>query len=399
MLADPDSTIEVKFWATIQLQSIDHHQTLHGGRPQAELPKILLEHAKALQKLTRPGPKYLKFYALIVRHAAELDILCHDNFGVFMALHQHLVNHGEPMMVLGLYARQTLLTKHIIAKYNRCLRLVRYAMNYTDRWMLGRALTQVVNGIGPYFVTLRAQQNFEAEHALAQSALQICKIAAGICQETGDPQGIELAMISALATTSSADSDAYRWADQVAKGFADPEIRADALLLLEKTASRWRGERVEGDYEGDTIWQITQNIATSLGIDLSDENDPLVRSLKIAAKDHTPERILRKCEHLVVSCGAIGPRAQLIQRLLNIGTAASKVIHCTLHDRHVEGKELDSAYEVFKQQYCDTCPDVKPRAEAWRYTDDARIELEVRHYNFVSRLAGTPYGKRYTNED
>ena len=302
------------------------------------------------------------------------------------------------MVVLGLYARQSLLTKHIIAKYNRCLRLVRYAMDYPDRWMLGRAITQVVNGISPYLVTLRAQKDFEGERSLAQSALQICKVAAAICQETGDPQGIELAMISALGTTSSVGSDAYTAGlIKLRKDSPIPRFSGcspPARKIRESLERRTR----RGDYEGDTIWQITQNIATSLGIDLSDDSDPLVRSLKIAAKDDTPERVLRKCEHLVVSCGSIGPRAQLIQRLFNIGTAASR-LSTAAHDYHVEGKELDSAYEMFEQRYCDTCPDAEPRAESWEYTDKERIELEARHFDFVRRLAGTPYGIRYTSED
>ena len=399
ILSDPDSIVEVKFWAEIQLSSINYHEAVHAGRPQGELPGILLAHAKALQKLTKSGPKYLKFYSLIVRQAAELDALCHENVGLFMALHQHLQGGSAPMMVLGLYARRSFLTKRITQKFNRCIRLVRYAMNYPDRWMLGRALTNIVTAIGSYLVTLRSENSLEAEHEFGQSALQICKVAAWICQETGDPEGIELAMIGALTTARSTDSDAYRWANEVAHGFADAKVREDALRLLERAARRWKGERVEGDYQGDVIWQITQNIATSLGIDVTDDSNPLVQSLKVASKDNNPERVLVKCEHLMVSCGAVGPRARVIQQCFNIGTASSKVVHCTLHDFHTEGKELDVAYERLEREHCRLCPDGKPRPEDWEYTDQVRQELEDRHYEFVRRLAGTPYGFRYTEED
>src|SRR5438309_3483345 len=139
-------------------------------------------------------------------------------------------------------------------------------------------------------------------------------------------------------TTHSENSDAYRWAMQIANTVVDLELRTDALNLIERAKRRWRGEAVEGDYQGDTIWQIIQNMATGLGIDISNENSPLVRGLRIAARDDSPERILANCEHLLVSLGATGPVARQIRGIFNIATAGSKVVHCTLYNYHVEGR-------------------------------------------------------------
>jgi hypothetical protein len=398
ILADPDSTVEVKFWARLQLQAIDFMETVRSGKPDNELPKVLLAHAKALQELTASGPNYLKFYSLISRHAAELEILVYENSSLMMALRQHL-HQGNPMMALGLYARRSVLTKRIASKYNRCVRLARYAANYPDRWVLGRALTTIVNAVARYIITLRAEQNFEAEHAFAQSALQVCKLAAWIGEETVDPNAVVMAVLSALVTVRSEGSEAYRWAEQVARSLRDPAIRADTFLRIERAKKRWKGEPVEGDYRGDTTWQVIQNMATALGIDVSDENDPLVRGLKIAAKDDSPERVLAGCEHLLASQGATGPVAQRIQHLFNLGTAGSKVVHCTLHNYHQEGRELDSAYQEFKRSHCDSCPDRKPRPEGWEYRGEVKREIETRNYEFVARLAGTKYGVRFTDQD
>jgi hypothetical protein len=399
ILDDPDSTTEVKFWAEVQIHAIDHTETVHAGKPQSELPKLALTHAKVLQKLTVSGPKHLKFYSLIARQSAELGILVQQNYGSFLTMQQHIQNRGDPMMALGLYARRSVLTRRIVSRYNRCLRLTRYAANYPDRWVLGRALITIVNWIGPYLITLHAEKNFEVEHAFAQSALQICKLGAWIGQETGDPTGVVVAIIGALLLARSEDTEAYRWADQMARSIREPEIREDALVRLERAKKRWKGEQVEGDYYGDTTWQIIQNMATALGIDLSDENDPLVRGLRIAAKDNSPERILVNCEHLLVSQGAIGPIARKIKTLFNLGTAGSKVVHCTLHNYHREGAEQDTAYGEFRRLHCDSCPDKKPRPDAWEYTDDVRQEMETRNSEFVARLAGTEHGIRFTNDD
>jgi hypothetical protein len=363
------------------------------------LPKVTLAHAKALQKLTASGPKYLKFYSLIARHAAELEILAHENFSLYMALKQHLQNIGNPMLALGLYARRAALTQRIVSKYNQCVRLARYTTDYPDRWMLGRAIQRIVKTIASYLVTLRAEGNAESEKALAQSALQICKASAWICQETGDGERVVLAILDALMTTHSEDSDAYRWAMQIAQAIVDPELRADAFRLIERAKKRWKGETVEGDYRGNTLWQIIQNMATGLGIDISDENDPLVRGLRISAKDDTPERILATCEHILVSLGATGPVARQIRSLFNISTAGSKVVHCTLHNFHVEAREQDTAFAEFKHTYCDSCPDRKSRPEGWRYIGDVRKQFETQNHEFVARLAGTPHGSRFTTKD
>jgi hypothetical protein len=158
VLADPDSAVEIKFWARVQLEGIESTEAVHGGKPQSELPKIAIANAKALQTLTSSGPNYLKFYALIARSAAELYQLVHENLGLYMAFRQHHENGGQPMMSLGLYARRSAFTKRIVYKYNQCLRLVRYSTNYSDRWMLGRALTKVVNAIAPYLITLNSEK-------------------------------------------------------------------------------------------------------------------------------------------------------------------------------------------------------------------------------------------------
>lgn len=399
ILDDLDSTIEVKFWADIQLQAIDYRETLHAGKPQNELPKVYLAHAKTLQKLTARGPKHLKFYSLIVRQAAELDVMVHENSGLFLALQQHLQHSGNPMMALDLYGRKTDLTRRIVSKYNRCVRLARYAASYSNRWVLGRALPTIVNALGVYLITLHAEGSFDAEHAFARSALQICKLAAWICRETNDQEGIVLAIISSLLTTRSQQSEAYCWAEQTANSLRDLAVREDVLGVVERTVKRWKGETVAGDYRGNTIWQIIQNMATALGINLDNEDDPLVRGLKIAAKDNTPERVLANCEHLLASQGAIGPTSRRIQHLFNIGTASSKVVHCTLHNYHKEGRELDTAYGEFKQRFCDSCPDKKPRPEGWKYTDEVRLEIESRNHEFIVQLVGTEHGFRFSDKD
>jgi len=399
LLNDPDSIVESKFWAQVQLHAIDCHETIHAGKPQNELPDLALKHARALQRLTHSGPNYLKFYALITRHAAELEIMAHESFSLFMAHKVHVQSGGNPMMILGLYARRSALTRRLVSKYNRCVRLARYAASYKGRWALGRALSNIVKAIGSLMVTLRAEEHGEFESSFARSALQICKLAVWICNETNDAEGTVVVILSALLMVHREDSDAYRWAVETAHDITDVAVRTDALGAIERAARRWRGEKIPGDYEGDTKWQIMQNIATGIGLDLSDEKSPLVRELRAAARDDSPERVLLQCEHLLAAQGAIGPTARKIRGLLGIDTVGSKVIHCTLHDYHAEGQDLDTAYGEFKRSYCDSCPDTKPRPSDWHYDEDARLLELIKYSDFLARFRGKPFGLRYTDED
>jgi Domain of unknown function (DUF4365) len=399
LVADPDSGVEAKFSAEIQLQSIDYHEILHGGKPQNELPQSWLKHSKSLQALTRSGPNHLKFYALIARQSAELNILVHENSSLFMALTQHLHAGENPMMVLGLYARRSALAHRIAVKYNQCVRLARYAANYRDRWALSRALVGIAHAIAQYVATLGREGLLESQAAFSSSALQICKLAAWISTETQDSEGVIVACLGAILPGTTEDSDAVRWARQTANGLADKQARDEALRLIDRAVRRWRGEKVEGDYQGDVLWQAVQNIATGIGLDISDENSPLVRELRIAIADNSPERVLLDCVHLLVAPGAIGPTARFISGVLGIQTAGSKVVHCTLLDYHVEDKSLDQAYLKFKEVHCDTCPDKAPRSVDWRYDGDARrIEAE-KYGSFVRRFVGRTFGVRFTNED
>jgi hypothetical protein len=399
VFGDPDASIEAKVWALTQLGYIDSAIVFRGGKPQSEMAAALLAHARSLQELTRQGPAYLKFYSLIMRSSAELGVLVHKNHSLFLAEQQHAQTFDNPVLALSLFAERAEVTRRVVAKYNQCFRLVRYAANYPDRWMLSRALVGIVNEIGHFLVTLRSENKPAVAKAFSQSAFRICKLAAWISKDAGDEEGAAFALLGALLATNSEDTDEYRWALETAQTLPDDGMREDVLSKLERAKKRWAGELVEGDHHGDTIWQIIQNMASELGIDVSDENDPLVRGLRIAARDNKSKRVLATCEHILDSLGATGPIARRIWQLFNISTAGSKVIHCTLHNYHVEGKHLDSAYAEFKRRHCDSCPDRKPRPEGWRGTEEEIRGIQTLHRGFVAILTETPNGFRYTSED
>jgi hypothetical protein len=399
LLIDPYATVDTKFWGQTQLETMDYIETVHAGRPQTELSKLRVAHAKALQKLTAKGPNYLKFYALIVRLSADLEVLNHEYFTVHLAIKAHTDHPGNVAITFAMVARRSALLQKIMLKYNQGLRLARLAGTYRDRWMLSRAVSQVPRALGSFLATLRSEGKSEAAALFSDSALQICKLSASIGVDTGDSDGVMVAMLAALSLTSSVDSDAYRWSEELSNSFIDAQLHKEAKRLLERATARWQGKPQTGDYNGDVLWQAFQNLAAALGIETTDENDPLVRGLKLAAKDDSPERILTYCEHILVTQGATGPVAREIQRLFNTTRASSKVIHCTLHGFHLEGREQDSTFESFKIAHCNSCPDRKQRPSTWKFTDSVANALADANRAFVAPLVGTQFGLRYTPQD
>jgi hypothetical protein len=322
-------------------------------------------------------------------------MLAYENFGLIMLEKAHLHRGGDPFLAWRIYARRAWLAKAIAAKYNQCVRLARFAASSNDPRILGRALTNVITALSTYVGTLHSNGEVELESAFAQSALQISKVAAWACTAAGDENELALVVIGSILVVHSVDSDTYKWAVETAETILDTAIRVEVLRVVEHAARRWEGEEVEGDIVGDTFWQAIQNMAAVRGVDLSNENSPLVRALRIAAKDDTPERVLKQCEHLLVSLGAFGPLAIQVDELFNMKTACSKVMHCTLHNFHLEDKDLDSAYVRFEHEHCANCKDQKPRPDGRSFTG-CPTSQEV---EFLRKLKGTPFAMRRVDED
>jgi hypothetical protein len=391
LLRDPDANIEAKFWASLQGFNIRYLRLAKSCKPQEQLPTYRLEHAKALQDLTRSAEqKAFKFYALIARKAAELEVLTHENFRQSMLQKAHLQKGGEPLIVWRIYARRAWLAKVITTKYNQCVRLSRYAAGSRNPWLLGRAIKNITEAIGVYTAVLQLEGDTELEAVFSQSAFQLSKVAYFICECTKDQAGAAQVISGSILVVHDDKSEIFRWALTSAKKITDLVTREHTLEVLSRASRRWRGERVEGDYRGDTMWQAYQNLASARGIDISDEKSPLALSLRVALKDKDPTRVLRNCQSLTISYGAVGPMARRLHDLFNLATADSKFIHCTRHNFHVEGKELDSTYTAFERLHCSVCHDRKQRPRDWHY-DGVPTEEEA---SFLVGLIGTPFDMR-----
>jgi len=402
IILDPDSSIENKFWAQEVIGPIDWAEAVNRNERQAELPKIYLENAKKLQAMSKKGPPHLKLFALIAKKAAELDKLAIDNWGLTILVHQHRAPAGNPLMELNAFAGLALSTRAVIKKYNQCLRLAGYAAKSQRRWFLTRALAKIPYAAASFIGRIGRMEEIEMGERGVQfqeSSLQVCKLIAWIGEESGDQEAVGMAVTSALLPIRSTESDAFKWAIMTLDRITDSTVKANVTGMIERQMMRWRGERPEGDYHPEPYLQILENAAGSLGIDISDKSAPLYQGLQIAARDNSPERVLRTCEHIVTSLGATGPTALQIAALFGTQMAGSKVVHCALHNYHYEARDFDSALGEFKLKYCDSCPDRTPRPSEWKFTEVVRHEFEEKHDEFITKFNETGSGFRFTKSD
>jgi hypothetical protein len=392
LLCDLDASVQTKFWASIQLHGIEFSELVRSGKPQETIAKSHLDHAISLKKLTSDAPTPFKFYSLVDMKAAELELLTYEDFRLALLQSAHLRHGGNSTLALDIYARRAWLAKAINKKYNQCVRIARYASSSDDAWLVGRALMGVIRALSVYTVTLQVGGQAELAAGYAKSALQICKVSASLCASNDDDNGMAMVVMGALLTVGSEETETYKWAEQTVQLITSEKIRESAIESVHNQTVRWKGANVAGDIQGDAAWQAMQNMATEQGVDLSDESSPFVKALRIGVKDDTFDRVLVECEHLIVSYGGIGPNAMLINQLFNMKTACSKVINCKLHNFHVEGRDLDSAYSVFRSAYCANCPDQKPRPMGWKFdwcSDSRRCRVPhnvVRHcFRYANR--------------
>ncbi len=100
ILENDEASIETKFSAILEEGDIKWTEWEKQRSPQSELVKLRLETANKLQLLVKKGPIALKFYALITRKAAELEVLTFRDFGLYMNWKSQ-TQRGDPRIALA----------------------------------------------------------------------------------------------------------------------------------------------------------------------------------------------------------------------------------------------------------------------------------------------------------
>jgi len=378
-----ESSVSSKFAAILLMERIDFVQAVRTAAPQGACLRLHLDTTSRLCELTRKGPSYLKFYALIAKKAAELEFLVLQDYGLYMNWNMH-AEAGDKLWKLQLIFERMRAYRRVAFKYNQCMRLVNYALNYSDRFVLPQALLRIVNSISSFISRLSQEGLDDLSAQYSRSALEVCRIAGKIAEAHGDELTASLAATTAPMTKYSETGDAIDWAREAISHIKDSEIRRGAVARLDDQIRAIAGEKTTF-YIETTDRQVYENMAQGLGIDLLDESDTNAKLVRVGIADLDPSRVLKNCEHLFICLAS----QSTVSRLLRLQTANHKMIFCTLHKHGMCGLSLDQTYEHFKREYCDKCPDCTPRSAKWNYSSDWQQEENIRHRGVLKEFANS----------
>lgn len=399
VLTDLDATVPAKFQALVQQNAIDFRRALLGGVEAIDITDGTFIYARRLRSLGSREHKWVRLAAVLVHSTAQIERAVALDSADWMALSVHAQTVANPVVTLGLLARRASSAREIIRLFNRAISTLKFINSTPSSLRLGRLVTRVATSIAPYLIALESSKSSEVAEAFVKSALQILDLSIDLVTAAGDERGVGVAVLAALPLTHREDSEAFRWASEAKSRISDPRESEEIGRLIERTRLRWTGVEVEGDVNPDPLWQIFQKIARSVRIDISDESSLLVRRLRIAAADNSPEPWLRFCSHLVLSTGSISPVDVFIRQNFAVETSPNKICHCNLLNLHYEATCAEAAVQKLKTAHCNSCVLRKPRPSEWAFTDEERNQWNLENSDFIAQAAQQGYGARFTHLD
>ncbi len=367
VLSDKQSSTQNKYWALLEQEKITIKKLFEAHSPQAHRPDATLAIAQKLQTLTRNGPPELKFAALMMRVAAQLDVLSHRIIGLFMNSRAH--QETGLTMWQAYAALEKAKTEQLFRlKYNQAVRLARYATNSKYRSSVPHALVRIVQGLPTFLIVLDREGRNDEAIRYRRSGFQILQLAAWIAHRISEYNVVKFSASLAVQISEEGFTEASDWARQVVKEIDDQDERADAEQLLCRAIARKNGVDQEGDTPA-THQQIYENMATSLGIPLDKPDHPLTKMFYAGVKDSDPTRVLRHCEHSFVTLAQVSLLAHTLGQQLGL-PIGPKSMQCSKHGYVYKAGSLDDAYQGFNTRFCQLCPDRRPHADGWEYSSE-----------------------------
>jgi hypothetical protein len=364
IISDERASTTIKFNALLQKEEIEFSAITRSDAPQGLLGKVALDTGIELQRLTRKGPAPLKLYALIARVAGEFNVLANKDLGLYTNWRAHSQD-GDVLWQTQLVFERFAVASQLIKKYNQFQRVSQYAAVSRYCPVILLALLRIITPVSLVLSRYELEGLREAANTLRASAFLVCKFVAAVASELGDDNTVARSAIAAASLTRDPNGECFQWARSELARVEDDDARSFGTTIVEHQADRIRGGPLPGDaYQQSTAKQIYENMASAIGINMSDPTDEMAKMVRLGIDDLNIGRVLKNCEHLEV---ALRPMRG-ISSGLRLPTMGPKRLRCTLHGFAVAGLALDDIYGAFKTKHCDNCNDCVPRPADWSYS-------------------------------
>ncbi len=385
VLASPLSSVESKFFALL-VEEKNERLMLRGEEQYGSGHlDVMLSTAMKLRGLTRKGPGALKYYALVAHAAADFYSLTRDDWGLYQNWRAH-EKTGDLWWRAELRVMRAETSHRLERKLEQFLRLVRLSEKTPFQSALPLAFLRIVEGGATLINRLELEGVTDAAASIRDVIFRICKLASAICAEFSMDNERARAAISAAMLSRNRQAECVLWAEAEVEQIADENIRDWARALIADQPSTLGGETLTDEPMPMPMeQQVYQNMASALGIDLSDSDDLISQMVKVGIDDLDPTRVLRDCAHMfcTLSCQGHNFIHFMLAQQLQLPTMGAKVLHCTLHKYTRVGLSFDETYERFRNDYCDKCPDRTPRPADWHYTHEWQQGEEDRNKEFM----------------
>src|SRR5208282_5169929 len=128
---------------------------------------------------------------------------------------------------------------------------------------------------------------------------RVCKLAAAIAADFSMDRERALAAMSSAMLSRNRQTECVSWAEAEVENIADENIRNSARMAIADQPVTLGGETLIDDpIPMPMEQQIYENMASGLGIDLSNTEDLVSQMVKVGIDDLDPTRVLRDCRHL-----------------------------------------------------------------------------------------------------
>ena len=376
-LSNVNSSTATKVSATLCIEKSFENKAKGNPILQTQLDKIYFETAAAIKEITKKENKSWKLYSLIFRRTALLRIASSNDF----ALHiNHKVREAEKNadgldficdITLEVARQQAL--KKVLRMYNQCIRLITFALNSAEYWMIPQVTLRVAQVLPPVFIHLWSEKLKETATLFRDHFNEVLRKTAAITFALEKWDDLALLVFSAFALNSLKNQrqyqETYDWAISNLNAIPDESRRKEWLDCLNDMRQTFDPEKNKIEFEvpdapTEEEYQIYIQMAQAMGVNLDDPNDRIAQIVNIGLKDLNPERVLKNCKHLFVYIGHYGIPA----KMLKLYTAGSKYLRCVKKDVAIGGQSLDGLYDSMKHDYCSGCKDVDPWPDDWKWT-------------------------------
>ena len=375
-----ESNIETKFQSLLFSENAVLKKELQRGNVDQDIIlSISRDHISKMMELAQNGPEHLYLYTQIASIILDINELARHEYNLY--INHSLNKEGDDLLwQFSLIQERKSIIKRIHDSYNRFRELINVVIDKNYFHIIPILIIRLQSALAYYITRLRMEGIEEAKNYFISEIKFFYKFSMGIIDIFDNEQYelLCLPMILILDTdTAEQIKESITFIESEILKISNKEVSARVQKHFIDSVNDFIESKnnVTKELSFEQEIDVYKEMAKSLGIDLSDEDNEITKIVNIGIKDINPERVLKNCIHLFVRLGSCGLPGQY----LKLPTAGSKILICIKHNYGIESLDLDRLYESFKKFHCNKCKDNEPHLQDWKWNRKWQIEQNEKY--------------------